>query len=211
MTPGQIGVPCADASLQALLRRLGQPRGDRRDGRADAADWPAGVIWITGLSGVGKTALAAQLVARLAADGADVAWLDGDAWRRHAGAGRQSDGPAAAPGYGAGKRRQLAFEYVRLAAEAATRGCVAVVSTISLLHDVQAANRRVPHRYLEVWLRAAEPLRRQRAGDRSATSARVGVELAAEFPLAADLMLDNDDRPCTLPRLAQRVAAAYRA
>lgn len=161
------------------------------------------VLWITGLSGVGKTTLSARIHARLSALQAPVAWLDGDAMRRHfVVAGAQLD---------AGSRLQLAMRYASLAAGLARAGAWVLVSTISLFHCIHATNRRwaLDHdiAYLEVWLRAQERLRKQRASDRFA-GPRVGHDLPAQMPVAPHLILDNDDSPATLRRLTERVIRA---
>lgn len=167
----------------------------------------SGVIWITGLSGVGKSALAAALANRLRQDGAAVVVLDGDALR----AALETDGHA----YDRASRRRLAEQYARLAHLVAAQEVVVVAAVIALFHGVQALNRELLHasgaRYLEVWLRAPEELRRARARGELAAGERVGREIAPEFPLAAHLLLDNDDREPTLRALVERVRSAWLA
>lgn len=158
-----------------------------------------GLIWITGLPGVGKTALAGEVVRRLRARGVAVVALDGDALRAVLGAN----------GHDAATRRALGLTYARLAAWLAGQGLVVVAAVVALFHAVHAANRAAGQPLLEVWLRAPEALRRARAGDRDADGPRVGIDLAAEWPLQPHLVLDNDDRSETLARLADAVVAAW--
>lgn len=188
-------LPCAEHECSAALGWLSQVDTTRFDGSRP----PAGIVWITGLSGVGKSSLAARVVNRLRAAGEAVAWLDGDALRRRL---------ACDAGYARSDRERLALDYSALAARCAVRGRHAVVSTISLLHGVHAANRAHGLAYLEVWLRAPEAQRRARAADHAhgaAEAPRVGIELAAEFPRAPHLALDNDGALDDLDRLAERV------
>jgi adenylylsulfate kinase-like enzyme len=158
-----------------------------------------GLIWITGLPGVGKSALAGEVVRRLRASGRAVVVLDGDTLREVLDANRHD--PAA--------RLALGLTYSRLAAWLAGQGIVVVAAVVALFHAVHAANRAGPQPLLEVWLRAPETLRRARAGDRDAAGPRVGVDLPAEWPLQPHLVLDNDDRAETLARLAEAVVAAW--
>jgi cytidine diphosphoramidate kinase len=157
-----------------------------------------GVIWITGLSGTGKTSLALRVAERLRSCSESVIVLDGDALREVLGeSGMESS-----------VREELALRYSRLAWLVAGQGFIAVVATISLLHSVHDYNRRQPGRYLEVLLDVPEDLRQGRSGDRKG-GPRVGVEIDAEMPLAPHLKLSNNANPDTLDKLAHRVVAAY--
>lgn len=140
-------------------------------------------VWITGLSGVGKSALAERVAMRLRADGAAVLWLDGDALRA-----------AIAPdaGFDRDARHRLAWTYHRLAALALSQRIGVVVSAIALFHDVHAANRRLGARYIEVLVRSPEPLRRERSKATGAQGPQVGADVAAELPRSPHLVLDND-------------------
>ncbi|MDT8450643.1 MAG: adenylyl-sulfate kinase [Wenzhouxiangellaceae bacterium] len=184
-------VSCPDRALAEAL--AWQPRGGR--GR---------LLWITGLSGVGKTTLSASIHARLSALQAPVAWLDGDAMRRHfAVSGERLE---------AATRLQLAMRYASMAAGLARAGAWVVVSTISLFHCIHAINRRraLDHDigYVEVLLRAQEEMRERHASDRFG-GPRVGHELPAQMPVAPHLILDNDYSPATLRRLTDRVIRSF--
>jgi cytidine diphosphoramidate kinase len=149
-----------------------------------------GVVWITGLSGAGKSTVARLVRDRLTELGTAPVLLDGDRMR------------AILPvefGYEEAERRKLAFYYARLARELAGQGHLVLCATVSLFHDVQAWNRAHTPGYLEVWLRVpVEVLGRREgraafygAGGAPALRNVVGVETPAAFPVAADLVIDN--------------------
>lgn len=144
------------------------------------------VIWITGLSGAGKTTLARALAARL--PGAIT--LDGDELRWALGAENT--------GFDAGSRKKLALAYARIAALLARQGFVVIVATISLFHEVHAWNRVNLPNYLEVFLDVSETTRRKRdpkglyAGERKGiVNAMAGGETKIETPENPDLRLDE--------------------
>ena len=81
-----------------------------------------------------------------------------------------------------------------LARLASAQGLIAVVATISLFHEIHAANRADGADYFEVLLRCAPESRAARStlyAD-AARGERVGVELPPEFPFAPHLALDTD-------------------
>jgi cytidine diphosphoramidate kinase len=142
-----------------------------------------GVVWITGLARVGKTTTANALVETLSRLGQRPVLLDGDALRT----------ALDVRAYDPDSRRQLAFNYARLAREISSQGFGVVVATISLFHDVHAWNRAHLPRYFEVLLDApAEELARRSGGDLYSDSAQspvVGRNLPVEWPQAPDLRL----------------------
>lgn len=141
------------------------------------------VIWITGLSGAGKTTLAKALQTSL--PGALL--LDGDALREVLDANHAS--------YDCKSRLSLAMTYARLSKLLAEQGATVIVATISLFHAVHAWNREnIPH-YLEVFVDVPEHIRRQRDpkglyaaheqhGDQAPMA---GLDVAVDLPLQPDV------------------------
>ena len=159
------------------------------------------VIWITGLPGVGKTAVARALAAELRANGESCVLLDGDELRS-----------ALAPlggGYDATARRRLALAYANLASLASAQGHTAVVATVSLIADVHRANRDRFVRYLEVLLTCEEAERNRRRPPDTLAGARHGIEITAEFPAAPHISLATDTM--TPESLASRILARWHA
>jgi len=109
------------------------------------------VIWITGLSGAGKTTLATALLPHLPQPRL---LLDGDEMRE-----------ALAPlahGYDPKSRKQFAFAYARLCKLAAAQGISVVCATISMFHDVHRWNRKNLPGYIEIYLDMPEAVCRER-------------------------------------------------
>ncbi|WP_236789900.1 adenylyl-sulfate kinase [Amycolatopsis sp. GM8] len=143
------------------------------------------VIWITGLSGAGKSAVASALVAQLREEGRAPVFLDGDEIR--AALGAEHD-------FAMENRRRLAGTYARLCRLLSDQGHVVVCATISLQHRVHAWNRENIPSYVEVLLDV--PLGELHRRDpkriyRQADGHIVGIDLAAEFPVTPHLRIPN--------------------
>ena len=147
------------------------------------------VWWITGLSGAGKSTVAALVRDRLAARGRPVLLIDGDAIREVLGA-TTSHAPEA--------RHQLAMTYARLAREVARQGIDAVCATISMFDQVREWNRANIIRYREIYVRVPlEELERRDPRGLYARARRgeqphvVGIDVPFEEPRRPDLVIDN--------------------
>jgi len=144
------------------------------------------VIWITGLSGVGKSSIAAQLAKSMGAEGVHPVVLDGDGLRSVL--GREGDG------YDSPSRRRLAGIYSRLCRLLASQGHVVICATIALFHEVHLWNRAHLPGYFEVFV--AVPLEELRRRDTKGVYDRarrdaVGLAVSAEYPLRPDLTIAN--------------------
>jgi adenylylsulfate kinase len=146
----------------------------------------ANVIWITGLSGAGKTTLAHKVADRLRARGRSVVLLDGDELRAVFGA-------IAASSHAGGARLELAMSYARLCQVLASQGLTVVIATISMFKDVHAWNRANLPGYFEAYLNV--PLDELRRRDSKGIYTRydagelkhvAGLDLPVDEPQAPD-------------------------
>lgn len=143
------------------------------------------VIWITGLSGTGKTTVANAVSAKLRAQGHCVVHLDGDEIRATL--------PKSAVGYSREDRLALATHYAGLAHIAYKQGLCVVVSTVSLFKEIHVHNRQTFHRYLEVLLNVPLNVLRQRdtlgvysSGDKTPV---FGIDLSPELPSDSETLV----------------------
>lgn len=146
------------------------------------------VVWITGLSGAGKSTIAREVVDRMRARGDTVVSLDGDELREVFGATA-----ANVENHGRDARLGLAMQYAHLCRILAQQGLTVVIATISLFREVHAWNRANLPGYFEVYLKVpiAELRRRDPKGiyrrfDAGELTDVAGLDLPIDEPEAAD-------------------------
>jgi adenylylsulfate kinase len=145
------------------------------------------VIWLTGLSGAGKSTVAAELIRQLQKTGRHPVLLDGDQMREVLGATVAYDSDA---------RRELGLTYARMCRLLSQQGHTVVCATISLRHEIHTWNRAHLPNYVEVLLDV--PLHELRHRDPKGIYAAprghaqtVGMGIDAQFPLQPDLVITN--------------------
>jgi adenylylsulfate kinase-like enzyme len=166
----------------------------QRDDHSDAErqSKAGSVIWITGLSGAGKTTLADATTRLLRSEDRSVVQLDGDDLRAVFGAA-----DANAQNHGREGRLALALRYAHLCRILAQQGLTVVIATISLFREVHAWNRSNLPGYLEVYLKTPlQELRRRdpkgiyRRFDAGALANVAGLDLPVDEPEAADVVFE---------------------
>ena len=106
------------------------------------------VIWITGLSGSGKTALALEVIRKLKEIRKDVLLLDGDELRNIFSLDVENS-----QNYDRATRITLSLKYAKLAKLLSLQGGIVIVSTISMFKEVYAWNKENLPGYFEVYLK----------------------------------------------------------
>lgn len=160
--------------------------------RAERHGHPGLVVWLTGLSGAGKTTLACELERRLFDAGFAACLLDGDLLRR----GLCSD-----LGFSAADRRENIRRVGELAAIFAAAGSVVICAFISPYRDDRNRIRRLlgPERFFEVYVNAPIAVCEQRDVKGHYARARAGllkeftgVSAPYEPPLAPEIEIRTD-------------------
>lgn len=129
-----------------------------------------GLVWITGLSGSGKTTVAKKLVSKLRSNNVNPIWLDGDNLRKalliHGEYSRE-------------ERLNIAQKYCNLAKIFVDQKHLVICSTISLFYEIQDWNRTNITPYLEVFLDVPESIRAKR--DSQGHFERIGTNKITAF------------------------------
>ena len=150
------------------------------------------VVWITGLSGAGKTTLAQAIVKHLRDNGQDVIFLDGDELRDILNRPLNN-----ALSHDRESRLALAMQYAQLCRMLAMQGFIVVIATISLFKEIHSWNRKNLPGYFEVYIKV--PLEELRRRDPKSIYQRfnsgeiknvAGLDLKIDEPLNAHLIID---------------------
>lgn len=162
------------------------------------------VLWLTGLSGAGKSTIARQVVERLKSQGESVVFLDGDEVRAavadtHVGHDRES-------------RFVNAMRMCRLAKLISDQGVTVVVATVSMFREVYSWNRTHLNNYFEIYVRVNLELLKLRdarglysRAERGEVLNVVGIHLPCEEPPYPDLVLTNEGSESATALLAEQI------
>ena len=170
----------------------------------------ARVVWITGLSGAGKSTIARRVQAVLFEAGTSAIVLDGDAVRAAVGDPMCGHDPAS--------RLANAYRVSRLATLVAEQGVPVVVATMSLFHEIHEWNAAHMPGYFEVFLRvpiavlrSRDPKGLYRLLETHQTQHVGGIDFEVEEPRRPDLIIDNSiDLEDPTPIAECIVRAAFR-
>jgi cytidine diphosphoramidate kinase len=150
------------------------------------------VVWITGLSGVGKTTISRKVFEEIKKHGQQCLLLDGDEIRNAF--------STALDGHDQNSRRAIAHGYSGLAKMLADQGNIVIVATMSLFHEVHAQNRENIENYIEVFIDVSMDILKQRDSKglyAKATNHKIsnvaGIDIAYEAPVNPDIVLDNSE------------------
>ena len=146
------------------------------------------VIWLTGLSGAGKTTIANALVTLLKPTRPETVLIDGDVIRELFGAGL---------GFHEAARREQIGRIQQLSSWLAHQNLVVVVAALYSSPDILAWNRKNLPGYFEIYVDAPLELLRTRdskglyAGAAAGTIPNVvGIDIPWHPPAGADMVID---------------------
>lgn len=166
-------------------------------------DSPGTVIWLTGLSGAGKTTIARALAAELAARGDAIEMLDGDALRDL----------LPDTGFSPQERDRHVRRTGFMASRLAHHGVTVIAALISPSADARAFVRSICRRFVEVYV--STPLEECERRDPKQLYARArrgdllqftGVSAPYEPPTQAEVVIDT--RTCSVDEAVRLVLAA---
>lgn len=147
------------------------------------------VLWITGLSGAGKTTIGKMVYNSLKKDNDNVIFLDGDLLRNVFGNDL---------GYTLDDRKKSAMRYSRLCKMLSEQGMNVICSTISMFDECRDWNRENINNYIEIYIKVPMEILRQRNElyDRALSGEItnvMGIDLEVEEPKNPDLIINNND------------------
>lgn len=147
------------------------------------------VVWITGLSGAGKTTFMGFLNESLLDLGIKPILLDGDSLRNILGYSTTK--------YSKQDRLELAFVYSKLCKYLSDQGFIILIATIALFHEVHQLNRRIFSHYIEVLIDSSiDQIKNRNTNsiyDNNLISSEViGVDFQAEFPKNPDFVVSGE-------------------
>jgi adenylylsulfate kinase-like enzyme len=150
-----------------------------------------GLVWITGLSGCGKTTIAKEVVVLLRQTFSSIIHLDGDSFREIIGS--EAD-------HSQNGRLENAKRIARMCHFLIQQDVLVVCSTMSLYAEIHEFNRNQVKNYFEVYVECDfdELIKRDQkglySGAMNGTQKNVvGFDLDYDRPIKPDLLIDNSD------------------
>ena len=169
------------------------------------------VIWITGLSGAGKTTLGREIVRNLKQIGIAPIFLDGDELREVFSLEASTSGL-----YTRDQRLALAFRYSKLCKLFSDQGHFVVLATISLFNEIHSWNRKNINNYCEVFLDIDLEILRQRDSkqiysryENGVITDVAGLDLAVDFPETPDFVFSKPHY-YTAPEMAKIIVSTIK-
>lgn len=166
------------------------------------------VLWLTGLSGAGKSTIAEKLIVLFKERGNVPIVLDGDQIRA------AIDDPHWL--FDEESRLRGSYIYARLASLFASQGHLVIVPTISMFEQVRNWNRKHNTNYFEVYLETSQQVRLNRdpkklyeSHSQGKNAHMPGLDLNIEIPEAPDLTINNNGDITTADEVAKRIFDAF--
>lgn len=166
------------------------------------------IIWLTGLSGAGKSTIAEKLIALFKAQNITPVVLDGDMIR----AAIQDPHWK----FDEASRLRGSYIYARLASLFASQGHLVIVPTISMFEEVRQWSRQHNKGYFEVYLETSQEIRLRRdpkklyASHNAGKNAQMpGLDLNIELPTSPDLAIVNNGDISTADDVAKQIVDAF--
>jgi len=153
------------------------------------------VIWITGLSGAGKTTLANALVSNLKREKKNIIKLDGDEVRKIFGYFEAENN-----NHDREFRIEIAKRYSNLCLLLAKQGFTVIISTISMFKEIHKWNREKFPRMIEVYIKASIEDLKKRDSKRIYSRYRdgeisnvAGLDLNIDEPEGSEIVVKDFD------------------
>lgn len=167
------------------------------------------VIWLIGLSGVGKTTIGSRLHKLWQATAANTVFVDGDEIRKIFGADQVNHD------YSLAGRRRNAERITAICSWLDRQGINVVACVLSVFQDNRDWNRENYSNYFEVFIDAPMDILRKRhprdlygKAERGEMPNVVGIDIPWTPPLKSDLVIDNGEGAEEAHALARRILDA---
>jgi bifunctional enzyme CysN/CysC len=146
---------------------------------------PAGVVWITGYSGAGKTTISKQLKLQLSELDYKTIFLDGDDLRKILGNNIKYDKKS---------RLELAYIYFKLCKQLSSQGYIVILSAVVMFDEIYDwVKENIPN-VIQVYLKVPKENRKERDALTKKIFLKTNISKNDELydePKNADLVINN--------------------